>query len=356
MGRQTRYTVVGASYGGKIMAAHLALMGYPVTLLDLVDAHVAAIRARGGIQLASAGDALPQGFGRLHMLTSDVQQALADADVVMVVLPALAHREIAQAAAPYLRDGQIVVLHPGRACGAIEFAHVLREQGCTAGVTVAEAGALLYAGRSDGPAEARLFHIQEVVPFAALPATRTARVLGLLHPAFPQFIDGQSVLHTALGSVRAIFNPTLTLLNGGRVESARGDYHQYFIESVTPSVVDVLAALDQERAALAARLEVQTENVHNWLGLAHNVPASGLSEAIHDHPGYYTEDVPMSLVPMALLGQQFGIQMRGMRAIVNLASVVHGEDYWRTGRTLEKLGLQGMSIVGLRDFVAHGSS
>ena len=40
-------------------------------------------------------------------------------EVIMVVLPSSAHADIAKAAAPHLKDGQIVILHPGRTCGAL---------------------------------------------------------------------------------------------------------------------------------------------------------------------------------------------------------------------------------------------
>ncbi len=67
-----------------------------------------------------------------------------------------------------------------------------------------------------GPAMARIFRIKESVPIAALPASRTVEVLDRLQSAFPQFIDGVSVLHTGLNNMGAIFHPALTLLNAGR--------------------------------------------------------------------------------------------------------------------------------------------
>lgn len=64
----------------------------------------------------------------------------------------------------------------------------------------------------------------------------------------------------------------------------------------------------------------------------------------------------MALVPIALLGQQFGIEMRGIKEIVTLASVVHCKNYWRTGRTLERLGLQAVSAARLRAYIIHGDA
>ncbi|MGB9871982.1 MAG: NAD(P)-binding domain-containing protein, partial [Anaerolineae bacterium] len=139
---KTRYTVVGAGHGGKAMAAHLALMGFPVTLYNRTPENIAAIQARGGIELESF-EGGPRGFARLVAVTADMAEALAEADIVMIVVPSTAHADIAQSAAPHLRDGQIVVLNPGRTGGALEFVKVLRESGCDAGVTVAEAETLI---------------------------------------------------------------------------------------------------------------------------------------------------------------------------------------------------------------------
>ena len=46
-----RFTVIGAGNGGKAMAAHLAIMGFEVTLYNQTPENISAIRARGGIRL-----------------------------------------------------------------------------------------------------------------------------------------------------------------------------------------------------------------------------------------------------------------------------------------------------------------
>jgi len=213
-----KYTVIGAGHGGKAMAAHLALMGLQVTLYNRTFDHIAALKARGGIDLESA-EGGPHGFAKIKLATSDIKEALQDAQMIMVVVPSSAHADIAKSVAPHLKDGQIIVLHPGRTCGTLEFIKALRDQGCTADATVAEAETFIYASRSDGPAQARIFRIKEAVPLAALPATRTRVVLEAIKPAYPQFIDGGNVLSTGLNNMGAIFHPALTYstLDGSRL-------------------------------------------------------------------------------------------------------------------------------------------
>jgi opine dehydrogenase len=361
----TRYTVIGAGHGGKAMAAHLALMGFHVALYNRTPGHVAAIAARGGIDVESY-DGGPRGFGELALVTSDMHAALAGADVVMVVVPSSAHAAIAAAAAPHLRDRQIVVLHPGRTCGALEFTKTLADRGCLADVTVAEAETFLYASRSDGPAQTRMFRIKEAVPLAALPAIRTQQVLEALRDAYPQYIDGVNVLHTGLNNMGAIFHPALTLLNAGRIESTHGDF-QFYIDGVTPSVAGVLEVLDRERVTVAAALGIRARSAMDWLEMAYNTSGANLNEAIHNQPGYYGikapstlshryifEDVPMSLVPIAALGQHYGVSVRGMDSIIQLACIIHKTDYWRRGRTPDKLGIAQLSVSELTHYVTEG--
>jgi opine dehydrogenase len=365
MSTPEKYTVIGAGHGGKAMTAHLALMGLNVTLYNRTFDHVAALKARGGIDLESA-EGGPHGFARVVLVTSDLGEALQNAQMIMVVVPSSAHADVAKNAAPYLKDGQMIILHPGRTCGALEFAKSLHDNGCTADVTVAEAETFIYASRSDGPAQARIFRIKEAVPLAALPAVRTQSVLEAIRPVYPQFIDGVNVLHTGMNNMGAIFHPALTLLNAGWIEATHGDY-QFYIDGVSPSVARVLEVLDRERVTVASSLGLRARTAMEWLQMAYNTIGEDLHEAIHNQPGYYGikapstlnhryifEDVPMSLVPIASLGQRFGVSVRGMDSIIRLACIVHRTDYWRRGRTVDKLGIGDLSVSELTRYVNDG--
>ncbi len=359
----TRYTVIGAGNGGKAMAAHLAIMGFEVTLYNRTSENIAAIQARGGITLENENPAGPRGFGRLARVTSDMKVAIENCDIAMIVTPAYAHYNIARDAAPYLRTGQIVVLNPGRTLGAIEFNRVLDQEKCQNGVTVAETQTLIYASRSDGPAQARIFRIKDAVPLAALPATETSRVLDKLAPAYPQFIDGGDVLQTGINNIGAIFHPTISILNTGWIEATNGRF-QFYLDGVTPTVAHLMEVLDRERVTVASAVGVRAITAREWLKLAYNADGDNLYEAIHNHPGYrginapatlthryITEDIPMSLVPIASLGNQYGVSVRGMESIIRLACIVHQTDYWRRGRTLERLGIKHLSVSELTRYV-----
>ncbi|MBL7162272.1 MAG: NAD/NADP octopine/nopaline dehydrogenase family protein [Anaerolineales bacterium] len=358
-----RFAVIGAGNGGKAMAAHLAIMGFEVTLYNRTPENIAAIQARGGITLESQDPAGPSGFGRLECVTSDMKVAIENCDIAMVVTPAYAHYNIAREAAPYLQTGQIVVLNPGRTLGAIEFNRVLDEEGCTNGVMVAEAQTFIYASRSDGPAQARIFRIKDAVPLAALPATDTPMVLKKLASAYPQFIDGGDVLQTGINNIGAIFHPTICIFNAGWIEATKGAF-QFYLDGVTPTVARLMEVLDRERVTVASAVGIRAVTAKEWLKMAYNVDGANLYEAIHNQPGYrginapptlshryITEDIPMSLVPIASLGNHYGVSVRGMESIIRLACIAHQTDYWRRGRTLERLGIKHLSVSELTRYV-----
>ena len=365
MSNSTRFSVIGAGHGGKAMAAHLALKGFQTNIYNRTPDHISAINARGGIELESY-EGGPHGFGELHLVTSDIKEAIEEADMIMVVVPSSAHADVAREAAPYLRDGQIVVLHPGRTCGALEFSKVIRDAGCKADVTVAEAETFIYASRSDGPALARIFRIKDAVPLASIPANRTAQVLDVINDAYPQFIDGINVLHTGLNNMGAIFHPALTLLNAGWIESTHGDF-QFYIDGVTPSVARLLEVLDRERVTVASALGIRARTAMDWLQMAYTTTGVDLHEAIHNQPGYYGikapmtlnhryifEDVPMSLVPIASMAQRYGVSVRGMESIIRMACIIHSTNYWRRGRTLQKLGIDNLSVTEFTSYATEG--
>lgn len=364
MNNDLKFTVIGAGNGGKAMAAHLALMGKHVTLYNRTFSHIEVIAERGGIDLYNPGGL--SGFGRLKKVTDQMEEALSEADVIMVVVPSTGHHDIATQAAPFLRDGQIVLLHPGRTLGAIEFNNAMRAAGCTTQPIIAEAETFIFASRTEGPSEARIFRIKESVPLAALPATKNKAVLDAVRTAYPQYIDGGNVLKTGLNNMGAIFHPALALLNAGRIENTHGDF-QFYIEGATPSVAKVLEVLDRERVTVASALGLRARTGLEWLELAYDAHGDTLYEAIQNQPGYVGikapptlnhryifEEVPMSLVPIAALGERYGVSVNGINSIIRLACFIHNTDYWRKGRTLEKLGIKQLSVDELTHFAETG--
>ncbi|MCX7044286.1 MAG: NAD/NADP octopine/nopaline dehydrogenase family protein [Candidatus Sumerlaeota bacterium] len=353
------FCVLGAGHGGMAMAAHLAIIGYQVNLFNRTEEHLIPIRARGGIEVTGE----VEGFAALNLVSSDAAEAVGASDVLMVVVPATGHRNIAEIVAPHIKDGQILVLNPGRTGGALEVAQILRERNPSVRPYIAEAQTLLYASRATNPGRVHIFGIKNSVPLACLPAYQTVDVLPVIRKAFPQFVPGDNVLKTSLDNIGAVFHPAITILNAGRIEETHGDF-EYYVQGVTPAVASVLETIDRERVNVASALGIRANTAREWLYLAYDAAGKTLLDAMQANPGYsgikapatihhryISEDVPMSLVPIASIGEMLNVPTPTIRSVINMASAMHGVDYWAEGRTVERLGIKGMSVKDIRFLV-----
>ena len=122
--KELKFCVLGAGHGGLAMAGHLAMMGFKVNLYNRGRKRIRAVNERKVIKIEGE----IQGFGRVELASSNIEECTKDVDILMVVVPALGHQFIAKTCAPYLKENQIVVLNPGRTGGALEFFHILRQQ------------------------------------------------------------------------------------------------------------------------------------------------------------------------------------------------------------------------------------
>ncbi len=358
------FCVLGAGNGGLALASYLGLLGHPVVLWNRSPARLEPVIARGTILLSSQRRGDPhQGEAPVRLATTDIASALADADVVMVVVPANAHASIAERVAPHLRDGQMVVLNPGRTGGALEFSHILEQQQMRARVIVAEAQTFLFASRTVSPGEARIYRVKNSIAVAALPAWRTPEVVRALRSALPQFVPGDNVMKTSLSNIGAVFHAPATVLNAGRIEQSGLDF-EYYLEGVSRSVARVLERVDAERVALSHALGLRAMTAREWLYVAYDAVGRDLYEAIRATTAYggiaapptlahryLDEEVPTSLVPMVAFGELLDVETPTIRHIVSLACALRDRDYWAEGRTAERLGIQGLSARELNRLV-----
>jgi len=349
------FCVVGAGHGGIAMAGHLSLLGFEVRLLNRTAERLLAIQTEGGIDVTGE----VEGFGRVAVATDRAEEALPGADVVMVVVPATGHRAVAELCAPHLKSGQIVVLNPGRTFGALEFHQVVRGLGCKDDVMIAETQTFLYASRVTGPGQGKVFRVKNHIPLAAIRAHRIPECLKVVRQAYPQFVPGDNVFKTSFNNIGAVFHPALMILNTGWIEDA--DDFEFYFQGGSPSVTAVLGKLDAERVAVAAELGIEAMSARQWLYFAYDAAGKTLRDAMRANAGYrgitaphqtqmryLTEDVPCSLVPMSSLGKQLAVPTPVMDSLIALASAMHDRDYRAEGRTMEKMGLDTLSVKQLR--------
>ena len=347
--------------GGHAFAGALALLGHEVRAWDIAAGLVDAI----GQNMTVAVDGALTGIATLNRITTDLPRALEDAAVVLVVVPTVYQASLAEKIAPHLTDDQVVILNPGATGGALEVKRILEEAG-RSGVTVAESNNLLYACRSPEPGKVTIKAIKERVDIACLPADDATRVFRLITDVFPQFVSVPTVLNTSLGNINAMMHPLPTLLNAGRCDL--GDHFEYYYDGLTPHIAALVEDLDQERLTIANAYGVDIPSLTGWYSQSYHGTGDTLYERVQSNTGYTDipgptslntrylfEDVATGLVPLSELGRAAGVTTPLIDAAVELASGLLQTDFRTTGRTLRRLGLEGMTTEEIRAVAAWGS-
>jgi opine dehydrogenase len=305
-----------------------------------------------------------RGTACLHAVTTDVAQALAANDLVLLIVPAYAHKPFAEACAPHLRSGHVVVLMPGT-LGSLEFARIVRQHG-DRDLVLAETDTAPYVCRKVAPGAAHIWGVVSGLGLGVFPATQTERVQVLLEPLFPGVRTYPHVLACGLAAMNPVVHPAGVLLNAGRIEHARGDFY-FYEEGVTPAVCRLIYAVDRERLALARALGLDLPPVDVAFHAAGFGPRGDLWATINGShmltqlraPGaletrWLTEDVPYGLAAWALLGEQLGVATPTLRALVDLTAAALGAEFWPKARTPHHLGIAGLSRESLLEFVRTG--
>ena len=353
-----KWALIGAGNGGQSMAGHLGIMGFSVKIYDVYKPVIDTIKEQGGIFV----DGVVNGFGKVELATNDMKEALEDVDIVVVTLPSLYHASIAKACAPYLKDGQIVVLHPTATFGSLEFRKVLMDVNCTADIILADTQTLLYTCRSPKPGFASILGIKNVVLTAALPAKYNEKVISALNTAFPEFVPAENVLRTGLENLNSMMHPAPTILNTGRIDSHE-DF-LYYIDGITPAIGHYVEEMDKERIELGKAVGLKLTPITEWYGKMYDAKGDTLSELAKSTEcykkvkgqktlltRYVLEDIPNSLEPMVSLGHMLGVGVSKMETIVTLARGMLGDEIV-PGRTMASLGLEGMSVEQLNKLVS----
>lgn len=354
-----KVAIIGAGNGGVCMGAYIALRGGKVNIYDKFPQALENLKENKGIELKGVS---LNGFAKFDVISVDIEEVIKNCELIMVVTPAFAHKDIAEACAQFLVDGQTIVLHPGRTGGAMEFYKTVKEINPSVNVNIAEAQTLIYACRRIGPTEAIIFGVKEKVSVAAIPSKDTEKVVVKLNEYYEQFVPAENVLETSLLNIGAIFHPTPSILNVARME-CKEDF-QYYHEGITPSVGEILQKIDEERIKVADAFQITTVSTIEWLKQVYGVESNTIYDSVKLNKAYagiaapkssstryITEDVPMSLTPISELGKLVKVETPVIDMIIRAASIIHNVDYRSTGRTMKRMGIAGMSSEEIKLYV-----
>lgn len=367
-----RVSILGAGNGGFATASHLTLEGNQVTLFEAPEftSSLDEVAAYGGIDLETLeSSGLKGGFAKLEKITTDIGEAIRGAEIIFVIVPSVGHKRFAELSAPYLENGQIVVLAPGNMHGALEFAATVKKAGNKRDLIFAEMDSMMYACRKKGAKGVWLRGYKHNLGFSAFPAKRTAEALAKLKKIYPHLMQRDNVLATGMSNTNTTVHIPIMLFNIRNVE-AKSDL-LFYGECLSPCIGKFVEAMDEERMEFARkglfRLQDVKELLLSWYG-HQGAKGNTFWEAQASNPiypnsklptdkynRYLTEDVPYGLIPIMELMDLFGVPHPVMEAAERTASIFCERDFHKEARTLEKVGLGGISGKELLQYVQNGS-
>ncbi len=267
---------------------------------------------------------------------------------------------------PHLEPGQTVLLMPGRTGGVLEFAGILRSNSDVDDLLLGEAQTFSFVSRTTGPNSVLISKIKNSVRISAFPASDNHRFLKSLNRLPLPFELADDVMETSLNNVGAMLHPTPTILSAGLLESRQGGYNHYH-DAISETVGQLIEKMDAERVNVAREFCTHPLSILEWLRNTYDAKGATLCECIqsidaYDGVGspsslehrYVLEDVSTGLVPISNLGKLIGVETPAIDSVINIACQLYGIDFWESGRNLESLGLEGLSLHEVKEYVRTG--
>lgn len=355
---------VAIAGGGAIARAYAALLardGHPVALwsprgqglADLVqDATSGAWRHARGTRLAATG--VVEGAFRVDALVRP--DAIAEADVVLVAVPATAYATVLPRVAPHLRDGQTVFFGGALSLSPLWLSELAAR--CGARPTIAASGTTVATARSfEGGVIVNT--IRSRVGVAALPVAATAPASTLLAQLFgDRFDDAGDVLAVTLANINPVAHAAMALTNLTRIECGEA-WPQY--RYLTPAVARLVLAMDAERQAIGAAFGCRTAPIATHFQRSFDVPQDDLHEIaaeLHRRRGgppgpttldtrFVLEDVPFGLACNVALARIAGVPSPVTAATIATLSALYGRDLGGDNPLPEALALAATSREAL---------
>ena len=316
-----------------------------------------------------------QGQTKPDVVTGHVDEAVKGSRIIIVTTTANVHGFIASQMAPYLSDGQIILIFGGGIDSKFLMTKKIRQQGCSADVTFADADTFIYATKmtqlSLERIEALVKAKKEKLYLSVLPSERMPHVLHLLsNSIYPdQFIGCHDPLQAGINDAPGLH--IIGIIMQRKKIEAREDFNFYL--GLTEEMTEMIEELDRERIAVAHAMGIRDcPTTRDFFHTAYNIPLTdeggerSLFDMVHDEgtpyynlPGapirspapkkmshrYLYEEVMVRMVPLYHMAKVLGIDTPLHKKLIEEAGKILNRDYFKEGRNLDDLGLSPQDIL-----------
>jgi opine dehydrogenase len=319
------------------------------------------------------------GVARVHLVTTDMSEALRGAGLVIVSIPAKGHKPFFEEMIPHLSDGQVISIFPDN-FGSLMLRNMMAKKGCNVNVIIGGWSSMPYGVRMVEPGNLDCIMRTRELLGDALPGKDGDEFFETLKriPAFDGTIElkkGDTVIGVGLSNPNPVVHVPGSILNVGAMEVSeiegtlgipKGKYSMYK-HGMSPAVARVQFAFYQEERKIASAMGIRMieyrEDQFFWKGGIMGVeywvpfvdvimpPIIGPNSVEHR---YFTEDIPVGTVIRYHLAKKFGVDVPIIESLIQLGSAVCRHDFLKEGITLRELGVEDLTKEQLIRFVREG--
>lgn len=358
-----KITIVGGGGTAVALAAYLLLQKQHVKLFDM-EAYGAAlkeIQEDGEIKMVGHG---PTGVIPAPPITFDPREAFDDAEVIYICMVATRHRELCDYIAPYLKDGQTVLVYSGNFC-SLWLKKALGDKDVVVGEAMGNFGPCRLAGRSTVNFARHPAELPSPKPVAAFPASDSRRLVEAVSDILPcacyPDVPYKNVIEISVNAPNVVVHLGATLMCTSAMERSH-DFRLYR-DGLTPSIVEMIKMVEKERSAVCEAMGYKATSASGKMTMLLNFDVkpdpsnAGFRlttgpDGIHHR--YVTEDAYSGDSMLMSLGKLCGVETPLIRSFVTIASALNHRDFYAEGNTLENLGLADLSVEELNAYLQTG--
>lgn len=350
-----KIAILGAGNSGCALAADYASRGHQVTLIKtsnaMHDDNYEFLSQNGGLMILDEfGE---EKRGNISKVTRDIS-AVSGNEIIIVCVQTIYHKPLLERLIPYLRAGQILLINPGYLSTAYVLSICPEPE-----FIIAETESTFIDGRISKPGRFSVGFRNVRNPIGVYPASRTSEAREKLSQIGTPFTYLKTVVEAALHNPNMIVHTVGAVMSIPRIEATKGEYCMYH-EVFTPSVWNILEALDGEKIQVLSRLGCEKLSYVEACKLRNSLDDDrDAKEVFFDYASmptrakgpvtvdsrYITEDVSQGLVLLESIAKSLNVPCPITSSLIELASAALGYSLREKGRSIESLGRENIRKI-----------
>ena len=346
--------VLGGGGTGCYIAAELKLRGFTVNLYEEKEywhENINDILANGGVTMTGLG---LNGFAPIDKITDDLAEALDGVELIVISMVAWRHEKLAKDLKPLVTDDMAILFSAGN-FGSIR---MKRFFGSDCQAVVGETSGNMFSCRMlpNGVGIAAGQYKPKLV--AAFPAKDNDRLVERVSKFYP-CTPGKNVFECALNAPNVVIHLAGSLLNTCGVE--RNPSFALYRDGLSAGVLNCQKTVEKEKAkvmeAMGYCMVIHTDHMERLV----QYDKFPELDCFRDLSGpncmkhrYIVEDATVGNAVLMQLADRLGIPTPTVRALVQIAGAVNGENYFERGLKLEDLGVTGTTPDEINAYLLTG--